>query len=128
MVSFIKEAVPIVLLGVLIINAFYFLGIFNVIADWAAPVTTKLLGLPKESIVALAVGFLRKDVAVGMLGTMNLTAGQLTVAVTVLAMFFPCVATFVVLWKKLGWVDLTRSVLIMILSSLSVGAMLNMIL
>lgn len=128
MVSFIKEAVPIVLLGVLIINAFYFLGIFNVIADWAAPVTTKLLGLPKESIVALAVGFLRKDVAVGMLGAMNLTAGQLTVAVTVLAMFFPCVATFVVLWKELGWADLTRSVLIMILSSLSVGAMLNMIL
>jgi len=128
MVSFIKEAVPIVLLGVLVVNTLYFLGIFDTVAGWTAPVMTKLLGLPRETVVALAVGFLRKDVAVGMLGAMNLSAGQLTVAVTVLAMFFPCVATFVVLWKELGWADLARSVLIMFISSLTIGTLLNMIL
>lgn len=53
--------------------------------------------LPKEAVVAIAVGFFRKDVAVGMLGTLGLTAKQLVVAVTVLAMFFPCIATFAVL-------------------------------
>lgn len=76
----------------------------------------------------MAVGFLRKDVAVGMLGTMDLTAGQLTVAVTVLAMSFPCIATFVVLWKELGWADLGKSALIMFISSLAVGAALNVFL
>lgn len=128
MAAFLKEAVPIVLLGVLIVNVLYFLGLFGVVASWMAPVTTKVLGLPKEAIVAMAVGFLRKDVAVGMLGTMDLTAGQLTVAVTVLAMFFPCIATFIVLWKELGWVDLGKSVLIMFISSLAVGAVLNLFL
>lgn len=127
MVAFLKEAVPIVLLGVLVVNALYFLGIFEIIAGWTAPVVTKLLGLPKETVVAMAVGFIRKDVAVGMLGAMDLTAGQLTVAVTVLAMFFPCVATFVVLWKELGWRDLVRSVLVMFIISLMAGTVLNMI-
>jgi ferrous iron transport protein B len=127
MVAFLKEAVPIVLLGVLFVNVLYFLGLFEIIAGWTAPVVTKLLGLPKETVVALAVGFIRKDVAVGMLGAMNLTAGQLTVAVTVLAMFFPCVATFVVLWKELGWMDLLRIVLIMFISSLAVGTILNIV-
>ncbi len=53
--------------------------------------------------------------------------GQLTVAVMVLAMFFPCVATFVVLWKELGWMDLLRIVLIMFISSLAVGTILNIV-
>ena len=128
MAAFLKEAVPIVLLGVLVVNVLYFLRFFNAVADWTAPVMIRVLGLPKEAVVAMAVGFLRKDVAVGMLGTMNLTAGQLTVAVTVLAMFFPCIATFVVLWKELGWADLGKSVLLMLASSLVVGAILNVFL
>ena len=128
MAAFLREAVPIVLLGVLIVNVLYFLGIFDAVADWTAPVMIKVLGLPKEAVVAMAVGFLRKDVAVGMLGTMDLTAGQLTVAVTVLAMSFPCIATFVVLWKELGWADLCKSVVLMLASSLVVGAILNVFL
>jgi len=125
MVAFLKEAVPIVLLGVLVVDLLYYIGLFDLIAGWTAPVVTKVLGLPKETIIALSVGFLRKDVAVGMMGGMNLTAGQLTVAVTVLAMSFPCVATFAVMWRELGFVDLCRSVIIMLVSSLLVGALLN---
>ena len=125
MVAFLKEAVPIVLLGVLVVDLLYYLGLFDVVAGWTAPVVTRVLGLPKETIIALSVGFLRKDVAVGMMEGMNLTAGQLTVAVTVLAMSFPCVATFAVLWKELGLSDLCKSVLIMLVSSLIVGALLN---
>lgn len=128
MAAFLKEAVPIVLLGVLIINILYFFGWFDAFARWTAPLMTKVLGLPKEAVVAMAIGFLRKDVAVGMLGALDMTAAQLTVAVTVLAMMFPCIATFVVLWKQLGWLDLVKSVLLMLSSSLVVGAMLNLLL
>ena len=123
--SFLREAVPVVLLGVLVVNLLYFVGLFDSLARLAAPVMTRVLGLPEEAVVAMAVGFLRKDVAVGMLGALDLTAGQLTVAVTVLAMLFPCIATFVVLWKQLGWADLGKSVLLMLASSLIVGAVLN---
>jgi ferrous iron transport protein B len=77
--------------------------------------------------MALAMGFLRKDIAIGMLGALSLTAKQLTVAATVLAMFFPCVAAFAVLTKELGLKDMLKSVLIMLASSIVVGGVLNMI-
>ena len=128
MVGFLKEAIPIVLLGVLAINILYFLNVFDIIANWTAPIITNVFGLPKEAVVAIAIGFLRKDVAVGMLGTLNLTAKQLTVAVTVLAMSFPCIATFIVLAKELGVKDMLKSVFIMIICSVVVGGVLNMIL
>ena len=126
--GFLKEAVPLVLLSVLIINALYFLGVFETIANLAAPLVTKIWGLPKESVAALIIGFLRKDVAVGMLAPLNLTAKQLTVAASVLAMFFPCIAAFVVLVKELGIKDMLKSVLAMLISSLVIGGLLNVIL
>ncbi|GAI04928.1 unnamed protein product, partial [marine sediment metagenome] len=95
--GFIKEALPIVLSTVLVVNILYTLGVFDAIANIAAPIVSGLLGLPKETVVALVIGFLRKDVAMGMLAPLALTAKQLVISSTVLAMFFPCVATFVIL-------------------------------
>jgi ferrous iron transport protein B len=43
-------------------------------------------------------------------------------------MFFPCVATFVVLFKELGLLDTVKSISIMILTALAVGGLLNLIL
>jgi len=74
------------------------------------------------------VGFLRKDVAVGMLIPLGLTIKQLVIASVVLAMYFPCVATFTVLIRELGVIDMLKSAVIMILSSLIVGGLLNLIL
>ncbi len=128
MVGFLKEALPIVLLGVLVVNILYFLKVFDVIADLASPIITNVFGLPKEAVVAMAIGFLRKDVAVGMLGTLGLTAKQLVVASTVLAMSFPCIATFAVLFKELGVTDTLKSIMVMLISSLIVGGLLNAIL
>jgi len=128
MVGFLKEALPIVLLGVLVVNILYFLKVFDIIADLTSPIITNVFGLPKEAVVAMAIGFLRKDVAVGMLGTLGLTAEQLVVASTVLAMFFPCIATFAVLFKELGVTDTLKSIMVMLISSLIVGGLLNAIL
>lgn len=78
------------------VNILYTMGIFDFIANLAAPILNGLLGLPKQTVVAMAVGFLRKDVAVGLLAPLDLTAKQLVISTTVLAMSFPCVASFVV--------------------------------
>jgi ferrous iron transport protein B len=126
--GFIKEALPIVLGTVLVVNVLYILGVFDAIADTTAPVLTGLWGLPKETITALAVGFLRKDVAMGMLAPMALTAKQLVISSTVLAMFFPCVATFVILARELGILDLLKAVGIMIAAALIVGSLQNLVL
>jgi len=126
--SFIKEALPIVLGAVLVVNILYMLGVFDFIANITAPVLTGLLGLPKETVVALAIGFLRKDVAVGMLSPLGLTAKQLVVSTTVLAMVFPCVATFVILARELGVKDMLKATGIMIVAALIVGSLQNLVL
>jgi ferrous iron transport protein B len=126
--SFIKEALPIVLGAVLVINILYFLNVFNYIANVTAPVITGLLGLPKDTVAALAVGFLRKDVAMGLLAPLGLTAKQLVISSTLLAMSFPCVATFAVLTRELGVRDMLKATGIMIVAALIVGALLNLVL
>jgi len=126
--GFIKEALPIVIGAVLVVNILYILGVFNAIADITAPVLTGLWGLPKETITALAVGFLRKDVAMGMLTPLALTAKQLVISSTVLAMLFPCVATFVILARELGVRDLLKAVGVMIAAALIMGSLQNLVL
>ncbi len=125
MKGFFKEAIPIVLIGVFVVNLLHVAGIFQSIARVFAPVVSRLLGLPKEAVVALLIGFLRKDVAVGMLAPLDLSNKQLVVGCVVLAMFFPCVATFAVMLRELGWKDLLKSVVVMIFSSVLVGTGLN---
>ncbi len=126
--SFLVEAIPIILAAVLVINILYALGIFHAIANFTAPVVTDLLGLPEEAVVALVIGFLRKDVALGMMAPLALTAEQLVIGSVVLAMFFPCIATFVVLFRELGVVNMLKSAGIMIIAALLVGGALNLIL
>jgi ferrous iron transport protein B len=126
--GFLKEAIPIILGAVLIINVLYFLHVFDAIANFTAPIVTGLLGLPKEAVTAIVIGFLRKDVALGMLAPLALTPGQLVVGSVVLAMFFPCIATFVVLLRELGFVNMLKSAGIMVVSALIVGGLLNLVL
>ena len=126
--GFLVEAIPIILGAVLVINVLYHVGVFDAIANFTAPVVTGLLGLPKEAVTALVIGFLRKDVAMGMLAPLALTAGQLVVGSVVLAMSFPCIATFVVLLRELGVVNMLKAAGIMIVTALAVGGLLNLIL
>ena len=126
--GFLREAVPIILGAILVINILYILGVFDVIANFAAPVVTGLLGLPKEAVTVLVIGFLRKDVALGMLAPLALTAEQLVVGSVVLAMFFPCIATFVILLRELGTVNMLKAAGIMISAALITGGILNLIL
>jgi ferrous iron transport protein B len=126
--GFLREAVPIVFLGVLVITVLYALGVFEHIASFTAPVVSGVLGLPKEAVSAIVIGFLRKDMAVGMLGTLGLSAGQLVIGSVVLAMFFPCIASFVVLGRELGLRDMLKAAVIMVAVALIVGGLLNLIL
>ncbi|MEJ2354504.1 MAG: nucleoside recognition domain-containing protein, partial [candidate division WOR-3 bacterium] len=124
---FLKEALPFVLIGVLIVDLFYIFGIINFISRLFGGLLTNILGIPAEAIAALLIGFLRKDVAIGMLAPLGLSMGQLITASVVLTMYFPCVATFVVLFKELGFWDTLKSAVIMFSSALFVGWILNLI-
>jgi ferrous iron transport protein B len=126
--QFAKEALPVVAGGVLVVNILYLAHVFDAVADFGSPVVTGLLGLPKESVIALLTGFLRKDIAMGMLAPLGMTVKQLIIASLVLSMSFPCVATFVVLVKELGFADMLKATAIMLVSSVLAGSILNLLL
>ena len=128
MLGFLKEALLIVLLGIFLVNILYTLGVMNAIENFTSPVVEKLLGLPKDAVIGLVIGFLRKDMAIGMVAPLALNPGQLVVASVVLAMFFPYIATVILLFRELGPVNAARSTLLMMGSAIVVRSVLNMIL
>lgn len=123
--GFLTEAVPFVLAGVIVVNFLYMSGMVDKLADLFAPLLTGLWGLPKETISAMLIGFLRKDVAIGMLAPLDLTNKQLVIASTILAIYFPCVATFIVMVRELGAKDMFKSACLMIVTAVTVGAAMN---
>jgi ferrous iron transport protein B len=125
---FLAEAVPFLFLGVLAVNILNALGVIHYVAIHVSPFMKIWFGLPGEAVPALLAGFLRKDLAVGMLVPLGLSPEQLTIAVTVLALYFPCIATFAVLLKELGVKDMLKSAAIMISTALVVGGILRIIL
>jgi len=125
---FLREAIPFLFLGVFLINILYHIGVLQVISQVLSPFMNTLFGLPGEATTSLVVGFLRKDLAVGTLIPLQLTAFQLVIAVTMLTIYFPCVATFSVLLRELGLKDLFKSTVIMIITAGSVGILLRLLL
>jgi ferrous iron transport protein B len=87
-----------------------------------------MLGLPKEAVFPLIIGFLRKDIAAGLLIPLGLSLKQLIIASVVLAMSFPCIATFIIFLKELGLKYLLAATAIMIAATLIAGGILNIIL
>ncbi|AAW39294.1 ferrous iron transporter B [Dehalococcoides mccartyi] len=126
--SFLKEALPIILGVVAVINILNFTKVFDVIAKVAEPVVTGILGLPAEAAVPLVVGFLRKDAAMALMGPLDMGPEQLVVASLVLAMLFPCIASLVILFRELGKRDALKSVLVMLIAAFGVGGLMNLIL
>jgi ferrous iron transport protein B len=127
MKGFFREAVPYVLLGVLVVHLLYLIGVIGGASALLGPVMTHVLGLPAEAVGALLVGFLRKDVAVGMLAPLGLSLKQLIVASVVLTAYFPCAATFVVLFRELGLKDMVKASVIMLFVAFGTGALLNLV-
>ena len=126
--GFLREALPIILIAIFAIGILYNLGVFDAIANFAAPVVSGLFGLPEDSVVAIVVGFLRKDVAIGLLAPLSLSATQLVVGCVVLTMFLPCIAAFVVLARELGVKGLLAAIGIMLAATAIVGGLLNLVL
>lgn len=127
-VCFLKEAIPFVFGGIFVVNTLQITGIINFIGNLFAPIIRGVFGLPTKTVSAIIIGLLRKDVAVALLEPMGLSNSQIVTAVLVLVLFFPCIATFVVLLKELGIKDTLKAVLIMFTVTLITGGTLNLLL
>lgn len=126
--EFIVDAFPFVILGVLIVNLLQYAQVFHAVSNAFGPLMKTILGLPKEAIFPLVIGFLRKDIAAGLLIPLNMTVKQLIIASVFLSMSFPCIATFIIFLKELGIKYLLAATAIMIMATMFVAGMLNLIL
>ena len=126
--SFLTEAVPFVFLGVFIINILYSTGAIDALGTVFSPLISGVWGLPEDATGALLVGFMRKDVAVGMLLPLDMNPFQLVIAATVLTVYFPCIATFAVLLRELGIKDMIKATALMIITAIIVGGVMRLIL
>lgn len=129
---FLKEAIPWLILGVFLIGVLYNIGVTDWLGDIFEPLMEGLFGLPGVASIVLLTGFLRKDLAVGLLlaltSTITFNPMQLVIIATILTIYFPCVATFAVLIKELGVKDMVKSAAIMVGTAAIVGFLLRIIL
>ncbi|NLX48469.1 MAG: ferrous iron transporter B [Methanospirillum sp.] len=123
--GFVREAIPFLFLGILVVNLLHALGVLGMLGLLFAPVVQAWLGLPGETTAALVIGFLRKDLAVGMLLPLGLTPEQLVIATTLLTVYFPCVGTFAVMFKELGARGLVKATAFMACTAVLVGGLMR---
>ncbi|HZR25675.1 MAG TPA: ferrous iron transporter B [Vicinamibacterales bacterium] len=103
---YLGEAVPLFLVGTALLFVLDRIGALVWIAAAGRPIVTGLLGLPASTAQILVMGFLRRDY--GAAGLFQLAhSGQLTgvqavVALTVMTLFVPCVANFLMMVRERG--------------------------
>ena len=103
---YLGEAVPLFLVGTVLLFVFDRLGALGTIAAVGRPIVTGLLGLPASTAQILVMGFLRRDYgAAGLFALAHsgqLTGVQAVVALTVMTLFVPCVANFLMMVRERG--------------------------
>jgi ferrous iron transport protein B len=104
---YLEEAVPLFVIGTVLLFVLDRTGILPFIEKAAAPVVVSLLQLPAEAAAAFVAGFLRRDYGAVFLGEAAeaglLSPVQITTALVTLTLFIPCVANFLVMIRERGW-------------------------
>ena len=106
LVWFLKEAVPLFLLGTLILFVLLRVGLLSKLETAASPVISGMLGLPEDTTKGFLLGFLRRDYAVASIFStyreQTMGQDQVLVALVVITLFVPCIANFFVMIKEKG--------------------------
>ncbi len=132
---FLKEAVPLFILGTLGLFILSKAGALQYIELGARPVVSNWLGLPPETAEGFILGFLRRDYgAVSLFKALERAHGsvaaeptQLLVALVVITLFVPCLANFFVIIKERGIVAAALIVGFIVPYAFLVGGVLNLI-
>jgi ferrous iron transport protein B len=110
---YLKEAVPLFILGTLVLWVLDRLAVLAVLQRFAAPLVEHFLGLPTEATDAFLIGFLRRDYgAAGLYAIFHdrLAGGnagsetqiQVVVAMVTITLFVPCIANVFMIIKERG--------------------------
>lgn len=110
---YLKEAVPLFILGTFVLFVLDKTGILKWIESAASPVVVSFLGLPEKTASVLILGFLRRDYGAAGLFQLSkqglLSTDQVIVSIITLTLFVPCLASFFMIIKERG----TKTALLM---------------
>ena len=129
---FLKEALPFFLLATFILYLLDVTGGLRLVYSAVRPLVSGFLGLPVETAQVFIIGFFRRDYGAAGLYKLwegGLLAGnQVVVALLVMSLFLPCLATLIVMIKELG-VRWALAILLFVMTvSILTGGLLNLLL
>jgi ferrous iron transport protein B len=129
---YLGEAVPLFLVGTVLLFVLDRTGGLDVLTGALRPLVTGVLGLPAKCAEIFVMGFLRRDYGAAGMFLMaregSLTHVQAVVALTVMTLFVPCVANFLMIVKERGLrIGLTILAVVTVIA-VGTGAVLNAIL
>jgi ferrous iron transport protein B len=126
---YLGEAVPLFLIGTALLFALERMDGLVWIADVSRPVVTGWLGLPPRLAEVFVMGFLRRDYGAAGLFDLaqqgRLTGAQAVVALTVMTLFVPCVANFLMIVRERGPRTATAILIVVTIVAVATGAALN---
>jgi len=129
---YIKEVVPLFLLGTALMFVLDKTGILNRLIEVSKPLITDWLGLPAEASAAFLMGFLRRDFGATGLFVLEaqglLTPLQVVVAMVTVTLFIPCIASVLVISKERGWRTTVWILILVFPLAFLIGGLLNRIL
>ena len=108
---FLLTALPLIILGSMIIEAMRLTEVLSLVSNALSPITVTWLGLPAFTGFLFLFGILRKEAALVLLmtaaGTIDIrsvmTPMQMIVFALVIMIYVPCVATIAALVRETGW-------------------------
>jgi ferrous iron transport protein B len=129
---YLKEAVPLFILGTLILFVLHKTKILTFL-EWAAtPLIVHLLGLPAKVTEAFLIGFLRRDYGAAGLFVLSkegqLNPHQILVSLVTITLFIPCIAQFFMMAKERGLKKALWISAVIIPLAFGVGGMVNFLL
>lgn len=129
---YLREAVPLFILGTIILFFFNHLKILNLIEKVGEPLIVHLLNLPSKVTEAFIIGFLRRDYGAAGLFVLardgKLTPHQILVSLVTITLFIPCIAQFFMMIKERGLKNAIYISLSIFPIAFGVGGILNYLL
>ncbi|MFX1511973.1 MAG: ferrous iron transport protein B [Promethearchaeota archaeon] len=140
---FLKEAIPLFMIGTLMISLASLVqinpeiaiqpstgsnegtNILELLGNLMEVIVVHGLGLPKEASISFLLGFLRRDYGVVFLRDQAVTAQQMVIGTVVLTLFVPCIANFLVIIKERGMKTAMAIIGFIIPFAFLVGTVLN---
>ena len=129
---YLKEAVPLFLLGTLLLFVLDRLGALRVVERWVAPVVSGWMGLPSGASAAFLIGFLRRDFGAAGLyqlaGQGLMDPVQVVVSVVAITLFMPCIAQLFMTVREQGVRTALAVSAVVLPTAIGVAGLLNWIL